>query len=693
MKTNPIPEKIALFFVVLLGLLTFAFDILKFSSSLDFSQWSYLNEGINFVILMAYYYYVRHKRFVSQSDIQINLKNFIKLLAALYIWTLAWKQILSPSFVTTDFPKAPDTIGTVVYSNLITFAAIVVIVPMLLMVKNLIFYKQKNRTRIYLALALSATLLGMMTTVILRQPLDVSSDSEHIFQSLVLATGIVFYLILATHNSWITYLSRKMKYSYFLASIGLVWVIAMMFDVIFKESVAAHSLVVAAFTNLSWYFLFFYALFGSLTFLFHLPTARVFDRKMKEVASLHQLGRVIAAEFDLGKLVKIITEMTKDVIESKYTWIEVYDDQTGHLSVAATINIDKKELRSMDNHALHQIGIQVIESKKRFSINSIPKNGPYADIRSWKKDIACIAAAPLLGANDQVLGILYATKSVEFGFDPDDLNMLEAYANQAAIALENVKLIKNSLEQERLERELQIAREVQMRLLPQKLPDVPLKLETLTITAYEVGGDYYDFYQNHEDHLGIVIGDVSGKGTSAAFYMAETKGIIQSLTREQRNPVEILEATNLILRDSLERKSFITLLVADINYKKRQLSFARAGHCPVAYYSSRRKSVEFLQPGGIAVGLDKGPVFSKTLELKKINFEKDDVLAFFTDGLSEAMNKSGEEFGEERLGQILTEHAHEEVDVIKDKVINAILGFLQGQNLHDDLTLIIVKCT
>ncbi len=693
MKTNPIPEKIALFFVILLGLLTFAFDILQFSSSLDFSQWEYLNEGINFVILISYYYYIRHKKFVNQSDIQLNLKNFIKLLALLYIWTLGWKQILSPSFVTTDFPKAPDTIGTVVYSNLITFAAIVLVVPMLLIIKNLIFYKQKNRTRIYLTLALGATLLGMLTTVVFRQPLDLSSDREYIYQSLVLGASIIFYLILATHNSWITYLSRKMKYSYFLISIGLVWVIALMFDVIFKETVAAHSLVVAAFTNLSWYFLFFYTLFGSLTFLFHLPTARVFDRKMKEVQSLHHLGRVIAAEFDLNKLVKIITEMTKDVIESKYTWIEVYDDQTGHLSVAATINIDKRELKSMDNHALHEIGVRVIESKKRFSINSIAKSGAYADIRAWKKDIACIAAAPLLGANDQVLGILYATKSVEFGFDPDDLNMLEAYANQAAIALENVKLIKNSLVQERLERELQIARDVQMRLLPQKVPDVPLKLETLTITAYEVGGDYYDFYQNHPHHLGIVIGDVSGKGTSAAFYMAETKGVIQSLTREQRNPVEILEATNLILRDSLERKSFITLLVADIDYKKRVLSFARAGHCPVAHYSRRRDEVAFLQPGGIAVGLDKGPIFSKMLELKKISFEKDDVLAFFTDGLSEAMDARGEEFGEERLGEIIRESAQEDVEVIKDNVINAILGFLQGQNLHDDLTLIIVKCT
>ncbi|RMH61428.1 MAG: GAF domain-containing protein [Calditrichaeota bacterium] len=691
MKNNPIPQKIALFLVLVLGVFTFAFDILKFSSNLDFSAWTYLNETINFVILLAWYFYIHDKALVTKNTIADNLELFVKLLAALYIWALFWKQILAPSFVTNEFPKAPDTLGSVVYSNLIAFAAVILLVPMLLTVRNLILYKQKKRTRLYISLALGATFLGMMVTVIFRQPLDITSDSAYIYQSLTLGLALLFYLILATQNSWIIYLSRKKKYAYFLLSLVLIWLVAIMFDVVFKETVAAHSLILASFANLTWYFFFFYVLFGSITFLVHLPTARVFDRKMREVRSLHQLGRVIAVEFDMKKLVRIITEMTREVIGSRYTWIELYDEKTGHLKIAATVNMADMDKDGLDNHSLHQIGVEVIESKKTFHLNTINKGDDYEGLHQWKKDVGSMAAAPLLGGRDQVLGILYAAKTDAYGFDPDDLNMLEAYANQAAIALENAKLVRNSLEQERLEKELQIARDVQMRLLPQKLPDVPLQVETLTITAYEVGGDYYDFYRNHKDHLGIVIGDVSGKGTSAAFYMAETKGIIQSLTRDKRGPADILRQTNEILNTSLEKKSFITLLVADIDYRRNRLVFARAGHCPVIHYHAEKDRLEHIRPLGIAVGLDKGPVFNRQLEEMEVKLGVNDILAFYTDGLTEAMNADGEEFGEERLAEIIRQNADKNVEGIRESVIDAIMAFLNDSNLHDDLTLVIVK--
>ena len=144
---------------------------------------------------------------------------------------------------------------------------------------------------------------------------------------------------------------------------------------------------------------------------------------------------------------------------------------------------------------------------------------------------------PLISGNGNPLGILFAAKSRSFGFDPDDMAMLEAYANQAVIALDNANLLKNSLERERLEEELRIARNVQQRLLPQQIPKYKdISIEALAINAYEVGGDYYDFLELPNNHIGFIIGDVSGKGTSAAFYMAEVKGIIQSLSKIYHSP-------------------------------------------------------------------------------------------------------------------------------------------------------------
>jgi serine phosphatase RsbU (regulator of sigma subunit) len=174
--------------------------------------------------------------------------------------------------------------------------------------------------------------------------------------------------------------------------------------------------------------------------------------------------------------------------------------------------------------------------------------------------------------------------------------------------------------------------------------------------------------------------------------MAETKGIMQSITRYYSSPYEILVNTNKILYDSLEKKSFITLLVAQVDHKNNVLKFARAGHCPVLHYCSKENKTKILQPDGIAVGLDKGEIFDSSLKEEKIKLRENDILAFYTDGLSEAMNKDGLEFGEEKLAEIMEQNAHLSVAELKERVIDEILAFLDGQNLHDDLTLIFVKC-
>jgi len=501
------------------------------------------------------------------------------------------------------------------------------------------------------------------------------------------------FAILSSQNAWIIYLSRKKKYTYFLISIALLWALTILFDYAFRDAVAAHSVGLAAFANLSWYFLVIYTLFGSLTILLQLPTARMFERKMREVQSLHKLGRLISAEFDLTKLVELITPMVSEVVESNYTWIEIYDEKTDQLKVAATHSTSGNENIEINSPSLQQIGLDMIESQQSFIINNLPHNEQYHEIYQLNKTVSSIAAAPLIGANGQTTGIIFAAKPQEYGFDPDDVTMLEAFASQTAIAFENVKLLKNSLTQERMEQELKIAREVQMRLLPQKIPAIGnLLVETLTITAYEVGGDYYDFYTHGPNKLGLIIGDVSGKGTSAAFYMAETKGIVQSITRTFDSPYEILKNINKILFDSLEKKSFITLLAARFDVKKNELCFARAGHCPVLHYRKKTNKVSIHQPPGMAVGLNRDELFDNLLKEEKLCFDSGDILAFFTDGLSEAMNKNGDEYGEERLGEIIIQYASLKVDALKNMIIDSILAFLDGQNLHDDLTLVLVKC-
>jgi serine phosphatase RsbU (regulator of sigma subunit) len=279
-----------------------------------------------------------------------------------------------------------------------------------------------------------------------------------------------------------------------------------------------------------------------------------------------------------------------------------------------------------------------------------------------------------------------------YGFDIEDVSLLEGFANQAVVALENVNLLEISLKKERMEQELKIAREVQLKLLPQKTPQIKgFDLDSYFITAYEVGGDYFDFIQFGDGNHGIVIGDVSGKGTSAAFYMAEFKGVIQTLAKTFTNPKELACQANQIFYSHIERRLFVSAIVGKYIPKKKTFEFIRAGHNPVLYSTNRNSAPTFIQPKGLAIGLDSGKKFDDIIQQETIQLNPDDTLVLFTDGLPEARNEKGEEFGDERLCQVIRENHNLTAAQIKETVLEEIMNFVGETPLHDDLTFIVMK--
>lgn len=692
MKRIRIPASLLIGITAILSTITIFFNILSFYSSVSLDTWDYINETLNVIVLFILFLYLKTRPLYSENNVQKNLKNFIKSLALLYIIILLSKQIFNPLYSSISFPQRPESLLTVVYSSIATLTSIVCLSIMIIAVKNLINYRRKKRTKIYFAIALIFGTITVVLTVIFKIPLELNFEGTGLYNNGPFLITLIFLFFLAVRNSWITFLSRTEKFYYFLVGIILVWVIFILFDFAFEVPVASHSLALGVIANLGWFFLVFYSILATAFLMLQLPTARVFDRKIKEVTSLYNLSRTITVEFDHDKLVQMVTDMSSEVIESSFTWLEIYDEKDHLFHVAASKNLSDPELNVLRERQKHIISEKIIANKQTYLINDIYKSEVKESFKEWKKHIGSFAGVPLLSSKSKVFGILYAAKSEVFGFDPDDVNLMEAYASQAAIAIENAQLVKVSLERERMEKELQIAREVQLRLLPQNIPKLlETEIETLTITAYEVGGDYYDFYGHSDSKFGMVIGDVSGKGTSAAFYMAETKGIIQSLARSYDSPRDILIHTNKLLYSSMERKTFISLLTAKIDLKDSSITFARAGHCPIIHYNAEEQQTHLFQSEGIAVGLDAGEIFDKSLEECRIKLSKNDVLAFYTDGLSEARNKNGDEFGEDRLCDIIRSHPELNAAQLKEIIIDRILEFLGGQNLHDDLTLILIK--
>jgi serine phosphatase RsbU (regulator of sigma subunit) len=641
---------------------------------------------------LLYYRLLTSEFNFQDKTIQENLRIFVYLLGLLYILIIICQLLFSHNFSPAAFPPLPENLGSVIYANIISLIAIALMTPILIILKNLIYYRRTQRTIFMMNGFLLFSLATIIATVITKAKFNLEFQGPGVYNNSFLIGVLVCIFLLSFRNAWISYLSRKEKIYYFFISLFLIWAVYYLFDFAFAFAVPAHSLAVAVFTNITWYLLVSYTIFSCFYLLLHLPTARVFDRKMKEVGSLHDLSRAISTEFNFDKLVRLVTEMTRYVIGTDYTWLEMYRDNAQQLEIVAYYNLSEKEIQSFNQSAQQEFRSQIFNSKKSLLLNQITKTHPYADFKKWKSDIHSLIGVPLISGNGQPLGILYAAKKHAYGFDPDDLAMVEAYASQAVIALDNAKLLHESLEQERLKEELRIARDVQQRLLPQKKPVLEdIDIECLTITAYEVGGDYYDFVNLPNGRLGFIIGDVSGKGTSAAFYMAEAKGVVQSLSKTFDKPRELLIRTNEILYETLERKTFISMLMASLDCQHRQITFARAGHCPLLYYDRKKLKVNLLQPQGIGVGLEKGQIFNRTLVEESVSLNPGDIFVFFTDGLSEARNKNGEEFGEERLCSLIQDHAEKSVAEIKQVVMEAILKFLDGQSLADDLTLLLVK--
>ena len=259
-------------------------------------------------------------------------------------------------------------------------------------------------------------------------------------------------------------------------------------------------------------------------------------------------------------------------------------------------------------------------------------------------------------------------------------------------------LLKQAEEKRRLVEELRIARDIQMSLLPAG----PVILPGLSVTAMcrparEVGGDYYDFVSLGEHRLGVLVADVSGKGTSAAFYMAELKGMILSLSQVYQSPKRLLLEVNRILSVNLDNRTFITMMYAVVDFDARTLTYVRAGHTPLIYvpgggHASGRSQV--LIPDGLVVGLHLEGIeerFAELLEERTLPIGVGDLFVLFTDGITEAMNEESDLFGEERLSNLVEEHAHLPTDEVRERILGEVEAFVGGADQHDDMTIVLLR--
>ena len=254
--------------------------------------------------------------------------------------------------------------------------------------------------------------------------------------------------------------------------------------------------------------------------------------------------------------------------------------------------------------------------------------------------------------------------------------------------------IRRITERVRMSEELEIARQVQNRLLPKDSPVLPgFEIMGACIPAKETGGDYFDFIDLGESKWGVIIGDVSGKGVPAAIYMTLTKGIVQSHADDFISPVDVLVKVNELLYRTIDRDYFVSLFYSVLDLNRNELVFARAGHNPVLHWQDAKKGFSTLETGGIGLGLENGRVFESVISERTVTLESNDILIYYTDGVVEAMNRKAEEYGEERLKQVVEAHCSQGVDAIYQGLMKDIKQFVRDVPQKDDMTIVLLKKT
>jgi len=297
---------------------------------------------------------------------------------------------------------------------------------------------------------------------------------------------------------------------------------------------------------------------------------------------------------------------------------------------------------------------------------------------------------PMMAKGKLVGLLLFGLKHSGSHFAGKDLELLWAAANQAAISIENARLYKSEVEKQKIERDLDLARKIQQGLLPQCIPNINgLDICGEMIPAMQVGGDYFDLIQLSPSELFVVVGDVSGKGLSASLYMTKIQTMIKISCTQNKSPKEILVDINRRIYEELDKSWFVTITLALFDLKNNTLKFCRAGHMPILLASNG--TVQSYRTQGLGVGIERGIVFEKSLIEEEIKLSSGQIYAFFTDGVTEAMNEHSELFGDDTLNEILKNKTqHRSADIVNE-IWHSVKTFRGTAEVNDDMTMVVVK--
>jgi sigma-B regulation protein RsbU (phosphoserine phosphatase) len=405
---------------------------------------------------------------------------------------------------------------------------------------------------------------------------------------------------------------------------------------------------------------------------------RTLDQKIQELNTLFELNKEFNATLEREKIIKTLLFALMGQIGVRRYCVFLREGE----SMKTVVNRSMTEIVNDEFfEALNSINLTS-------SVAELPEE--HSIVRKELEKLNMKIIVPMMMQN-VTSGILCLGEKIGGGeYTESDREFISSIGSLAMISLENARLFIETLEKQRMEDELKIAREIQRGLLPSTLPIIPgYEIVAVNISSKQVGGDTYDVIQLSPTKYVIAIGDVSGKGTPAALLMANVQATIRALISLDLPLPELTKRVNNLIYDSTSTDRFITFFWGILDTLKHQITTVNAGHNP-PYIISREGNFTRLEKGGIILGVLPTSI---PYEEETTYIHKGDLLVLYTDGVSEAMNTAGSEFGEERIEKVLKNSHMEPVDRVLFNIQTAIREFILGAPQSDDITLVLLKRT
>lgn len=450
-----------------------------------------------------------------------------------------------------------------------------------------------------------------------------------------------------------------------------------------------HQHLLVTFASVGGVLILVFALVLLLRAVLSLPGASAYERKLRELDAVYDFGLAAGAAFDQEQLQSAVLKAMLRVTEPDIAlMVQPQERGLGMQCVLLRAEGDAEHIYRYGARTPWAGLRERFADRRPVVIEDHRKAAPKRLEKVWEPSAGSSVVVPVITQDEVLRAVLIAGRFETHAFDASEVRSLRGFANQVALALDHARLLRETVESARRKRELEIARELQLKLLPKGPPDVPgLDIAGHSDPATEVGGDYYDYLTLMNGNTAIVVGDVSGHGMPAGLLMAVAKGAIHTQSQSENPPAVLMERLTKTLLHMSADNQFMTLVFVEIDLGAGRLVYSNAGHHYPLHYRASSGVIEELESTGLPLGMlpkPPGPFVERALD-------PGDVLVLYSDGVVEATNAADEMFGTVRLGEVVLAQLGRPAETVIEGIFAAVRAHTNNAPLDDDATVVVVR--